>query len=400
MTALARAAVRAAPDAPAAPPPLRPSARVQLAAVFRKEVQQTVRDRRIMFLLIVAPLIQTIVFGYAVDFEVDLVPTVVADADRTAESRGDARRLLADGTLLRAGSATAAEPAAGPAIDEGGAGAALVIPPGATRDRLSGRGERLQVVLDGSDPNRTTVTGAAASRYFGDLGERLARERLATAGRAPPAQLVLVPRVAFNPRLKTPPFMVPGIAAMLLVIVTAFTSAMGLAREREMGTLEQVLVTPIRPLLLLVGKMAPFVVIGLFDVTLLVAAGTWLFEVPIRGSLGLFYLGTALYLVSTLGMGLLISTVSASQQQAFLGAFLFTIPAVLLSGLMTPIRAMPGWLQPITWVNPIRWFAEISRGILLRGSGLAELWLPFLALAVIGVAILTSATLRFHRRIA
>ncbi|HTN53469.1 MAG TPA: ABC transporter permease, partial [Anaeromyxobacter sp.] len=294
----------------------------------------------------------------------------------------------------------AAEPAAGPAIDEGGAGAALVIPPGATRDRLSGRGERLQVVLDGSDPNRTTVTGAAASRYFGDLGERLARERLATAGRAPPAQLVLVPRVAFNPRLKTPPFMVPGIAAMLLVIVTAFTSAMGLAREREMGTLEQVLVTPIRPLLLLVGKMAPFVVIGLFDVTLLVAAGTWLFEVPIRGSLGLFYLGTALYLVSTLGMGLLISTVSASQQQAFLGAFLFTIPAVLLSGLMTPIRAMPGWLQPITWVNPIRWFAEISRGILLRGSGLAELWLPFLALAVIGVAILTSATLRFHRRIA
>ncbi len=193
--------------------------------------------------------------------------------------------------------------------------------------------------------------------------------------------------------------MVPGIAAMLLVIVTTFTSAMGLAREREMGTLEQVMVTPIRPLLLLVGKMAPFVVIGLVDVTLLVGVGTWLFDIPIRGSPALLYLGTALYLLTTLGAGLLVSTMSSNQQQAFLGGFLFTIPAVLLSGLMTPIRAMPGWLQPLTLVNPIRWYAEIMRGVLLRGAGVADLWPQLATLLAIGVGILVAATLRFHRRL-
>lgn len=378
--------------------PVRPSARVQLAAVFRKEVQQTVRDRRVMFMLVVAPLIQTVVFGFAVDYEVDRVATVVVDPDRSATSREDARRLLADGTLRPAGEAGSAD-AASAGIDEGRASAALVFERRAEADRLSRRGQEVQVLLDGTDPNRTTVTSGAVSRFFAELGERLAREQLAEAGVSPPAQLRPIPRVAFNPGLETAPYMVPGIAAMLLVIVTTFTSAMGLAREREMGTLEQVLVTPIRPLLLLVGKMAPFVVIGLVVVTLLVGVGTWIFAVPIRGSLGLLYLGTILYLLTTLGAGLLISTMSANQQQAFLGGFLFTIPAVLLSGLMTPILAMPGWLRPLTLVNPIRWYAEIMRGILLRGAGLADLWLQLLVLLVIGLAIVAAATLRFHRRL-
>jgi ABC-2 type transport system permease protein len=388
---------------PAAPTPrstpaARPPARIQLAAVFRKEVQQTVRDRRIMFLLLVAPLIQTVVFGFAVDFDVDRVPTLVVDEDRTDATRSDARRLLADGTLVRRGEAATGEDASR-AIDEGRAAAAIVFPRDATADRLAGRGERVQILLDGTDPNRTTVVAGAASRYFGDLGERLARERLAGRGLAPPAQLRLVPRVAFNPRLKTAPYMVPGIAAMLLVVVTTFTSAMGLAREKEMGTLEQVLVTPIRPLVLLVGKMAPFVVIGLVDVTLLVGVGTWLFDVPIRGAVGLLYGGTALYLMTTLGAGLLISTISSNQQQAFLGGFLFVIPAVLLSGLMTPLRAIPGWLQPLTLVNPIRWYAEIVRGVLMRGATAADLARPLVALLLIGAAVLATATLRFQRRI-
>ncbi|WP_242334454.1 ABC transporter permease [Anaeromyxobacter sp. SG66] len=378
--------------------PVRPSARVQLAAIFRKEVQQTVRDRRIMFMLVVAPLIQTVVFGFAVDFEVDRVPTLVVDADRSATSREDARRLLADGTLLSVGEERSAE-AASAALDAGRASAALVFERRAEADRLSGRGQEVQVLLDGTDPNRTTVTSGAVSRFFSELGERLARERIEASGQTPPAQLRPIPRVAFNPGLATAPYMVPGIAAMLLVIVTTFTSAMGLAREREMGTLEQVLVTPIRPVHLLVGKMAPFVVIGLVVVTLLVGVGTWLFAIPIRGNLGLLLVGTLLYLLTTLGAGLLISTVSANQQQAFLGGFLFTIPAVLLSGLMTPILAMPGWLRPLTLLNPIRWYAEIMRGVLLRGAGFADLWLQFVVLLVIGVAIVAAATLRFQRRL-
>jgi ABC-2 type transport system permease protein len=376
----------------------RPSARVQLAAVFRKEVRQTVRDRRIMFMLIVAPLVQTVIFGFAVDYDVDRVPTVVVDRDRTAASREHTRRLLADGTLRRAGTAgSAAE--ADRAMDDGRAAAALVLPPRLEADLAAGRPARVQVLLDGSDPNRATVAAGAASRYFGEVGERLARERLAARGAPLPAQLEVVPRLAFNPGLKTPPYMVPGIAAMLLLIVTTIVTAMGLSREREMGTLEQVLVTPIRPALLLVGKMAPYVVIGLVDVALLMAAGTWLFVVPLRGQLPVVLVGTLLYLMTTLGVGLLISTVSTTQQQSFLGGFLFIMPAILLSGVVTPIRAMPGWLQAVTYVNPVRYFAEVMRTTLMRGAGFGELWPQLLALAVLGGGVLVAATRRFHERL-
>jgi ABC-2 type transport system permease protein len=193
---------------------------------------------------------------------------------------------------------------------------------------------------------------------------------------------------------------VPGIAAMLLVVVTTIVTSMGLAREREMGTMEQVLVTPIRPLDLLVGKMAPFVVIGLVDVALLMSAGTWLFEVPLRGNLFGLLVGTLLYLMTTLGVGLLISTLSGSQQQAFLGGFLFVMPAILLSGVMTPIRAMPEWLQLLTYLNPLRYYAEVMRSTLLRGAGFVELWPQLAALAVFGAAVLAIANARFHKRLA
>jgi len=375
-----------------------PSPRVQLAAVFRKEVRQTVRDRRIMFMLVAAPMIQTVIFGFAVDFDVDRVPAVVVDGDRSAESRGHARRLLADGTLLRSGAARSVAEAEHE-VDDGRAAAVVVLPRGLGADLLAGRAAEVQVILDGTDPNRATVASGAVSRYFGEVGESLARERLLAAGVRPPAQVEVVPRIAYNPGLETPPFMIPGIAAMLLLIVTTIVTAMGLSREREMGTLEQVLVTPIRPLLLLVGKMAPFVVIGLVDVALLMAAGTWIFGVPLRGNLLTLLAGTLLYLMTTLGVGLLISTLSTTQQQSFLGGFLFTMPAILLSGVMTPIRAMPGWLQAITWVNPVRYYVEVMRTTLLRGAGFAELWPQLLALAILGGSILATATLRFHKRI-
>jgi ABC-2 type transport system permease protein len=375
-----------------------PSARIQLAAVFRKEVRQTVRDRRVMFLLVVAPLVQTVVLGYAVNFDVDRVATVVVDRDRTVESRLHARRLLADGTLLRAGDASSAAEAER-ALDSWDAAAAVILPDGLGRDLAAGRGAEIQVVLDGTDPNRATVAGGAVARYFGEAAERLARERLSSAGRAPPPQVVLTPRVAYNPGLRSAPYIVPGIAAMLLLIVTTLTTAMGLAREREMGTLEQVLVTPIRPLWLLVGKMAPFVVIGLVDLALLLAAGAWLFGVPLRGNLLVVLVGTLLYLLTTLGAGLLVSTLSRTQQQSFLGGFLFLMPAILLSGVMTPIRSMPGWLQAVTLVNPVRYFAEVMRTTLLRGGGFADLWPQLLALAVLGGTILATATARFHKRL-
>jgi len=375
------------------------TARRQLAAVFRKEVRQTIRDRRVMFLLVVAPLIQTVMFGFAVDFDVDRVPTVLVDLDRSDESRLQARRVLADRTLRHAGDLPGV-PEADQALDDGRAAAALVIPPGLARDLASGRPAEVQLPLDGSDPNRAMVASGAASRYFGEVGERLIRERLEAAGRPTPAQVVLVPRVLYNPRLKTAPYVVPGIAGTLLVIVTTLVTAMGLSREREMGTMEQVLVTPIRPLWLLIGKLLPFLVIGVFDVLLLVAVGSVLFEVPLRGSLLVGATGVLLYLFSTLGVGLLISTVSQNQQQAFLGGFIFTMPAILLSGVMTPIRGMPGWLQVVTWFNPTRHFAEVMRGVLMRGAGFTDLWFQLGFLALLGVGVMALAVSRFRTQLA
>ncbi len=371
------------------------TARRQLAAVFRKEVRQTLRDRRIMFLLIVAPLVQTMVFGFAVDFDVDQVPTVVVDQDRSDASRDLTRRLLADGTLRRAAGAGSPEEA-DRALDAGRAAAALVLPHGLADDLAAGRTAVVQVLLDGTDPNRAGTTAGAASRFFGEEAERLARERQARAGLPPPGQPVLVPRVAFNPRLNTAPYLVPGIAGTLLVIVTTLVTAMGLSREREMGTMEQVLVTPIKPLWLLTGKLLPFLVIGAFEVLLLLAVGTWVFAVPIRGSLLVGGAGVLLYLFSTLGVGLFISTMSSNQQQAFLGGFIFMMPAILLSGVMTPIRAMPDWLQYVTYLNPVRHFAEVLRGVLLKGAGFGDLWSQLAALAVLGVGIMGLAVSRFR----
>jgi ABC-2 type transport system permease protein len=374
------------------------TARRQLTAVFRKEVRQTIRDRRVMVLLIVAPLVQTVMFGFAVDFDVDRVPTALVDLDRSDESRLQARRVLADRTLRHAGDLPGV-PEADLALDDGRAAAALVFPPGLARDLAAGRPAEVQLLLDGSDPNRAMVASGAASRYFGEVGERLIRERLEAAGRPAPAQVVLVPRVLYNPRLKTAPYVVPGIAGTLLVIVTTLVTAMGLSREREMGTMEQVLVTPIRPLWLLIGKLLPFLVIGIFDVLLLVAVGSWVFEVPLRGSLLVGATGVLLYLFSTLGVGLLISTLSQNQQQAFLGGFIFMMPAILLSGVMTPIRGMPGWLQVITWFNPVRHFAEVMRGVLMRGAGFSDLWFQLGFLALLGVGVMALAAARFRTQL-
>jgi len=374
-----------------------PPARLQLAAVIRKEVLQTIRDRRVMFLLMVAPVIQTVVFGFAVNFDVDDVPTVVADLDRSTQSREHTRRLLADGTLASAGRVRS--PAEGErALDGGRAAAAVVFPDGFAADLAAGRPAEVQIILDGTDPNRATVAGAAAARYFGELGAATQRARLAALG-APAPSVKLVPRIAWNPTLRSAPYMVPGIAGMLLIIVTTIITAMGLAREREMGTLEQVMVTPIQPIWLLLGKMTPYVVIGIVDVMLLVGVGSWLFDIPIRGAPPVLLIGTVLYLFSTLGVGLLISTISSTQQQAFLGGFLFAIPAIILSGVMTPIRAMPDWLRPLTLLNPVRWFVEVMRGVMLRGAGFGDLWVQLVALLAIGSAILIFAALRFRKRL-
>ncbi|MFP2930692.1 ABC transporter permease, partial [Pyxidicoccus sp. 3LG] len=214
----------------------------------------------------------------------------------------------------------------------------------------------------------------------------------------PPRPAVeLVPRVLYNPELSTAVYVVPGIAAMLLLIVTTIIMAMGLARERESGTLEQLQVTPLRPGVLMAGKVTPFLLVGLVDVGLALSVGAWVFGVPLRGNLALVALATLLYVLSTLGVGLLIATMSRTQQQAFVGGFLFLLPAVLLSGVMTPVRAMPDWLAWVTYLNPVRYYVEVLRGSLLKSASLGDLWPQVVLLAVFGSLVMSVAAHRFRK---
>jgi len=375
--------------------------RTRLLAVVTKEVRQTMRDRRMIVMLLVAPFIQLVIFANAINFEVDRVPAVVVDRDRSPESRAHAAALLADGTLTRVAD-TEGEAEAEGMLEDGTARAAVLLPEGLGQDLVRGSGAHVQVLLDGTDPTRANVAGGAVNRYFLQVALDMTGQRLAlldaargTVTRIP--RVRLVPRVYYNPRLKTAVYMVPGIAAMLLLMVSTIITSMGLAREREMGTLEQVLVTPIPPSVLMVGKVLPFVVVGLIDLGLALAVGSWVFDVPLRGSLLFLLVATAAYLMSALGIGLFISTVSGSQQQAFMGGFLFMLPAILLSGNMTPISSMPDWLQPVTYLNPLRYYIEIVRANLLKGAGADDLWPQLAALTTMGVVIITIASARFRK---
>ena len=370
---------------------------IELLAVVRKEVRQTVRDRRVMFLLIVAPLLQVIILGFAVDFNFENVPTLVVDLDRSSSSREHARRLLADRTLARKPGGSTTEMATRQ-LEAGQAAAAIMLPPGLEKDLLGQRPAEVQVILDGTDPNRAATVANTAARYFGETAEALARARMLQASLPAPPVIRTVPRALYNPGLETSPYMIPGVMTLVLVITSTIVTAMGLSREREMGTLEQVLVTPIRPFILLLGKMAPFLAIGSFDVFLVLTAGVWIFKVPVIGNPLVLVAGTLLYFLCTLGIGLLISTISRTQQQSFLAGFLFIMPAVSLSGVMTPVPAMPTWLQTLTYLNPVRYFVEVIRGNLLKGAGFTDLWWRLVALGVIGLSILFIATLRFRKR--
>ncbi len=389
---------------------------IQLYSVALKEIRHTVRDRRMVAILLIAPALQLGLFGFAVDFDVDRVPTVVVDHDQTELSRLHVRQVLADGTLIRTLD-SASDQTAERAIDSGQVAAALIIPAGFARDLARGRVAHMQIVVDGTDPNRGSIAAAAVARYArtetrASIQQVLRRQRVSSrmgpaldASATPLAMpsfpdVSLLPRVLYNPRLRTSTYMVPGITALLLLVVTVIITAMGLARERETGTLEQVMVTPMSSIVLLIGKLLPYVGIGLFDFLLALVVATRLFDVPLRGPVSVAFVGTTAYVICTLGIGLLISTVSRTQQQAFIGGFLFLLPALLLSGVMTPLWGIPDWLLPLTKINPVKYYVEIVRGVLLRGSDFHDLRFQVITLFVMGISVLAFAAWRFNRSLA
>jgi ABC-2 type transport system permease protein len=377
--------------------------------VMKKELSQTLRDRRMLATLIVSPVLQLVIFGYAIDLDVDRIPTVVCDQDGTPASRDLTQAFFADRTFLRREDVLDPNHAQD-ALETGSTSAALIVPKGFALRVARADAPEVQVIVDGTDVTLAQVASNAASQFLllrGIGGEpigvgpvQVTRANFASSSLSGVAAATLVPRVMYNQRLKSAVYMLPGVLATLLLNVTAIVTAMGLARERETGTLEQILVTPIRPAVLLAGKCLPYILFGLIDVLAILLLGNLIFDVPFRGSFGVVALGSFLYLFSTLGIGILIATLSSSQQQAMLGAFAFMLPAMLLSGFMSPISSMPVWLRPLTMLIPMRHYIEIMRGCLLKGAGIRDLAQQMIALAVLGTGILAVSVARFRKRLA
>lgn len=365
--------------------------------LMRKELIELRRDPRLFGIVILAPILQLTVLGYAATTDVQDVPTVVVDADRSAASRELIQRLQASANFMVVdiiGATTGIDAY----LDTGRAWMAMSIPPGFGADVATGRTATLQVVADGTDSNSTTVALGYARALVSGYAQELAAARHPGL---PATRLVNAEiRVWFNPELESRDFMIPGIVALLLLVVTTNLSAMAIVREKEVGTLEQLNVTPLARWELLLGKLLPYGVIGMVNVVLVTMVATLWFEVPMRGSVVLLFVMSAVYLLSTLGLGLFISTISHTQQQAMMTAtFFFLTPMIFLSGFIFPIENMPAWIQPATYLIPLRYFLVILRGLFLKGVGLEVFWPQALALLAWGVGILALATLRSSKRL-
>ncbi|WP_018076771.1 ABC transporter permease [Thiobacillus denitrificans] len=365
-----------------------------------KEFIQVLRDPRMKALIFVMPVIQLIMFGYAVTTDVDHIKTAVCDLDKSPQSRALIERFTASGYFTVVDSTDRPE-RLGELLDRGQATIGIQINHGFAEDLKSGRQAAIQTIVDGTDSN----TGTVAMDYAQRITQEFSRARVGPGELdqlAPPQTepIELRSRAWFNPDLKSRYFNVPGVIAVVVLLISLLLTAMAIVREREIGTMEQLMVTPIRSFELILGKTLPFVLISFIDVLVVTAIGISWFNVPIHGSLALLLFGAGLYLMSTIGIGLFISTISQTQQQALMSSFFFYLPAVLLSGFMFPISNMPEPAQWLTYLNPLRYFLVIIRDIFLKGSGWDILWPQFAALAVLGTALLTMSSLRFKKRMA
>jgi ABC-2 type transport system permease protein len=370
----------------------------RLNHLMRKELIELRRDPRLFGIVVMAPIIQLTVLGYAATTDVTNVPIVVADADRTAASRELIERFDASQYFTVVGLVTSVAEVE-PWIERGHAWMALGIPAGYHDLVSTNRPAVAQVVADGSDANSTNVALGYATSLVAGYAQDLVEQRVAAgAPVAPIPGLDPVLRVWFNPRLESRDFMIPGIVALLLLVITTNLSSMAIVREKELGTFEQLSVTPLARWEIIAGKLVPYALIGLLDVLLVLAVARLWFEVPLLGS-RLLLLGTSIiYLMTTLGLGLFVSTISQTQQQAMMTAtFFFLMPMLYLSGFIFPIENMPRVIQWITFAIPLRYFITIVRGIFLKGVGVEVLWPHILALFGWGVGILALAVARSRK---
>lgn len=386
---------------------------MRLLVIAWKELLQLRRDRLTLAMMAVLPLIQLLLFGYAINSDVRHIPTVVYDQDRTAASRDLARSMAATGFYDLEGQVRSYGDISH-ALRSGRAHVALVVPPGYAAALARGTTARVQLVVDGSDPQivasaTNTAASLVSARSAALMAARL--ERAGAAGAAPAgghvdpvtgaglAPIQLEPDTWYNPDLRTAVFVVPGLVGILLTMTMVMLTSMAIARERERGTLEQLIVSPVRNIELVVGKILPYIIIGYVQMTLILVAGHLVFGVPVVGSLALLYGIAFLFIAANLAVGLFFSTLAVTQQQAMQMSFFFFLPNVLLSGFLFPFEAMPRPAQWLAQCLPLTHFLRIVRGVVLKGSGLFELTPELIALVVILGAWVLFGSLRFTKKL-
>ncbi|HYE26022.1 MAG TPA: ABC transporter permease [Clostridia bacterium] len=371
----------------------------RLKQMLIKEFIQVFRDKRTRFLLFGPPIIQMLIFGYAATLEIKHVATAIIDYDNTAESRDFISRFAAS-PYFDIKARTGDRELVRTLIDKGEIVTALQINAGFAERLRKGQTASVQAIVDASNSN----TALIAYGYINQIAMRFARDyQLERMNRIAPQQASQVPSITverqpwFNPDLRSQWFFVPGVMGNLMLVIVMLLTAFAVVREREIGTLEQIMVTPIRQFEFILGKTIPFFLIGVFDAILITAVGTLWFRVPLRGSLLVLATGTVLFLLCCLGIGLLISTLASTQQQAMVSAFFFIMPAIIFSGFSSPISSMPTYLQWLTYVDPLRYFLVILRSVYLKGTGFDVLWPQMAGLAVLGTTILALSIVRFRK---
>lgn len=364
-----------------------------------KEFIQVLRDKRTRFLLFGPPIVQMLVFGYAATLEIKHVPTAIVDYDNTQASRDLINRFTASEYFAVRLLPTDRRQIQ-LLIDRGDVTLAMQINAGFAQNLGKGQTARIQVILDSSDSNTALIGLGYVNEVAGNFAQdyqmsRLRRMSAMTISGMP--RIVLDRRPWYNTDLSDRWFFIPGVIGNLIMIIVVNLTAFAVVREREIGTLEQIMVTPIRRVEFILGKTVPFFLIGLFDAILVAAFGTIWFDVPLRGSIGVLAVGTILFLTCVLGIGLFISTISRTQQQAMMTAFFFVMPSIVFSGFGTPISSMPEVMQWLTYLDPLRYFQEVLRSVYLKGTGLDVLWQQMAAMALIGIIMLTISVFRFQK---
>lgn len=364
----------------------------RIFALMIKEFLSLLKDKKSRVVVVVPPLIQLIVFGYAATFDLTHVPYAVYSEDRGAAARDLLASFRGSQNFHESAVITHQEEIR-PLIDNKKVLLVLHVGPTFSRDILRGRPASLQVIIDGRNSN----TAMLALNYINSIVRTFNEEWAMEHGRrGPPARLVT--RAWFNPNLESRWFIVPGIVGLLTLVVTMLVTALSVAREREQGTFDQLLVTPFRPVDILIGKALPGFIIGTFEATVIIFMAVFWFKVPLLGSIFSLYTGVALFLLSAIGVGLMISSLAVTQQQGLLGAFLFLVPAIILSGFTTPIANMPEVIQDITLLNPMRYFMVVLRGVFLEGAPFHLLIGQFWPMAAIGISSLAAAGWLFRHR--